>query len=59
MLNSAGRVARRDCATANTHDKHFRSMIEQFNQRMIVPTDSGFHGERDYPTNMKVCPPRT
>jgi len=59
VLNSAGRVCQWDCATANTHDKHFRPMIEPFEQQMIVLTDNGFHGSEGDPSNMKVCQPRT
>jgi hypothetical protein len=59
VLNSAGRVCGWDCATANTHDSNFRSLIEPFDEQMIVLTDSGFHGASGDPANMKVCPPRT
>jgi hypothetical protein len=59
VLNGAGRVCRWDCATANTHDKHFRTLIEPFDERMIVLTDNGFHGAEGDPPNMKVCLPRT
>ena len=59
VLNNAGRVCRWDCATANTHDKHFRPLIEPFDEQMIVLTDNGFHGESGDPANMKVCRPRT
>lgn len=59
VLNSAGRVCAWDCATANVHDSNFRALIEPFDQQMIVLTDSGFHGERGDPANMKVCRPRT
>lgn len=55
VVNSDGRVCRWDCATANTHDTHFRSMLEPFDQQMVVLTDSGFHGESGDPANMKVC----
>lgn len=59
VLNSTGRVCAFDCATANTHDSHLRSMIEPFDQQMIVLTDGGFHGAEGDPANMKVCKPRT
>jgi hypothetical protein len=59
VLNGCGRVCTWDCATANTHDKYFRSLIEPFDEQMIVLTDNGFHGAEGDPPNMKVCPPRT
>lgn len=59
VLNCFGRVCAWRCDTANTHDKHFRSIIEPFDQRMIVLTDNGFHGERGDPANMKVCAKHT
>lgn len=55
VLNSAGRVCAWDSATANTHDTHFRHLIQPFDQRMIVLTDRGFHGTHGDPPNMKVC----
>lgn len=59
VLNARGRVCAWNCATANTHDTHFRSMIQRFDQQMIVLTDNGFHGATGDPANMKVCQPRT
>lgn len=59
VLNSMGRVCAWDCATANTHDSRFRSMLEPFDEQMIVLTDNGFHGATGDPPNMKVCRPRT
>ena len=59
VLNCQGRVCRWDCATANTHDSHFRPLIEPFDQQMIVLTDNGFHGAEGDPPNMKVCQRRT
>ena len=58
-LISAGRVCAWDGATANTHDKHFRPMIEPFDEKMTVPTDNGFHGVEGDPPNTEVCHPRT
>lgn len=59
VLNSEGRACAWDCATANTHDQRFRSMIEPFDKQMLVLTDSGFHGAQGDPANMKVCAPHT
>jgi hypothetical protein len=59
VLNRFGRVCAWDCATANTPDQHFRTIVQAFDQRMIVLTDSSFHGASGDPPNMKVCQPRT
>jgi len=59
VLNHHGRVCAFACDRANTHDSHFRSMIEPFEEQMIVLTDGGFHGAQGDPANMKVCKPRT
>jgi hypothetical protein len=45
-----------DCATANVHDSHFHPLIAQFEDRLIVLTDTGFHAKNGEPANMKVCP---
>ncbi|MCA1705360.1 MAG: transposase [Actinobacteria bacterium] len=59
VLNKWGLVCAFDAATANVSDVHFRPMVAQFDQRMIVLTDSGFHGAEGDPPNMKVCKPKT
>ena len=55
VLNRKGLVTAWGCGTANVHDKSFRSMVERFDERMVVLTDSGFHGREGDPPNMKVC----
>ena len=45
-----------DCATANVHDTHFQPLIAQFEDIMIILTDTGFHAKTGDPANMKVCP---
>ena len=59
VLNQWGLVCAWDADTANTHDSRFRELIRPFEEKMIVLTDSGFHGHQGDPTNMKVCQPRT
>lgn len=59
VLNKWGLVCAWDAATANVSDVHFRPMVGQFDERMIVLTDSGFHGAEGDPPNMKVCAPKT
>ena len=55
VLNKFGLVVDWDCATANVHDSHFQPLIAQFDQRMIVLTDSSFHAHSGDPANMKLC----
>jgi hypothetical protein len=45
-----------DCATANIHATHFHPLIAQFQDQMIVLTDTGFHAKTGDPANMQVCP---
>jgi hypothetical protein len=59
VLNKWGLVCAWDAATANVSDVHFRPMVAAFDGRMIVLTDSGFHGATGDPPNMKVCAPKT
>lgn len=59
VLNKWGLVCAWDAATANVSDIHFRPMVAAFDERMIVLTDSGFHGADGDPPNMKVCKPKT
>ena len=40
----------------NVHDTHFHPVIAQFDNIMIVLTDTGFHAKAGDPANMKVCP---
>jgi len=44
-----------DAATANVHDWTFHPLIEQFDGKMIIITDTGFHAKEEDPENMKVC----
>lgn len=55
VLNRLGLICHWEAATANVSDIHFRPMVARFAQRMVVLTDSGFHGSDADPPNMKVC----
>jgi hypothetical protein len=55
VLNQWGLVCAWDCATANVYDAFFHPLIAQFDQRMIVLTDTGFHAKTGDPANMKIC----
>jgi hypothetical protein len=56
ILNQWGLICAWDCATANVYDAHFHPLIAQFEGRMIVLTDTGFHAKTGDPVNMQVCP---
>ena len=55
VVNQWGLVCAWDCATANVSDQHFHPLIAQFDDHMIVLTDTGFHAKTGDPANMKVC----
>jgi hypothetical protein len=62
VLNRKGLVAAWDCATANVSDIEFRPLVQRFDGRMIVLTDTGFHASEARggdPPNMKVCKRKT
>jgi len=55
VLNQWGLVVAWTCATANVADNIFQWLIRQFEECMIVLSDTGFHAtEGDLP-NLKVC----
>lgn len=56
VLNQQGRICAGDCRTANVHDTSFQPLVRQFEQRMIVLTDQGFHAKTGDPENLKICP---
>jgi hypothetical protein len=43
------------CATANVADNTFQWLIRQFEEQMIVLSDTGFHAAEGDPTNLKLC----
>lgn len=55
VLNQWGEVVDWACDTANVYDATFHPLIEQFDERMVVLTDSGFHSKDGDPANMKIC----
>ena len=56
ILNQWGLICAWDCATATVHDTHFQPLMAQFDDQMIVLTDTGFQAAAGDPPNMKVCP---
>lgn len=56
VLNQWGLITDWDADTANVSDQVFVPLIEQYEEQMIVFTDTGFHAKEGDPANMKVCP---
>ena len=59
VLNRLGLIVDWDCDTANVSDNTFQPLIAQFEDVMVVLTDSGFHAKMGDPANLKVCAPHT
>ena len=55
ILNQWGRIVAWESATDNVSDTKLTAMIREFEEEMIVLTDTGFHARIDDPTNLKVC----
>jgi hypothetical protein len=58
VLNQQGLAVDWDCASANVKDNHFRPLIAEYEEKMVVFVDSGFHTSPKKggdPANMKVC----
>jgi hypothetical protein len=55
LLNQWGLIVGWACATANVADNTFQWLIRQFEERMIVLSDTAFHAAEGDPTNLKLC----
>jgi hypothetical protein len=55
VLKQWGLVVARACATANVADNTFQGLIRQFEERMIVLSDTAFHAAEGDPSNLKLC----
>jgi hypothetical protein len=55
VLNQWGLVVAWACATANVADNTFQDLIRQFEEQMIVLSDTAFHAAEGDPTNLKLC----
>ena len=55
VLNKFGLVCDWDCATANVHDQTFQPLLRQYDGRMIVLADWGFHRAAGDPANVMIC----
>ena len=55
LLNQWGLIVGWACATANVADNTFQWLVRQFEDQMIVLSDTAFHAAEDDPTNLKLC----
>src|SRR5438876_2346218 len=55
VLKQWGLIVAWACATANGADNPFQGLIRQFEERMIVLSDTAFHAAEGDPTNLKLC----
>jgi len=55
LLNQYGLVVAWACATTNVADNTFQWLIRQFEERMIILSDTGFHAAEGDPANLKLC----
>ncbi len=55
LLNSWGQIVKWDCCAANLHDTVFHCAIEDFEEQIIVLSDTGLHVKAGDPTNLKIC----
>jgi hypothetical protein len=55
LFNQWGLIVGWACATANVADNTFQWLIRQFEEQMIVLSDTGFHATKGDPSNLKLC----
>ena len=55
VLNQWGLVVAWECATAHVADNTFQGLIRQFEERMIVLSDTAFHATEGDLANLKLC----
>lgn len=55
VVNQDGLVVAWEAATANVHDTRFQPLIEQFEEEMIILSDTGFNARSGNPKNLKIC----
>jgi len=55
VLNQWGLIVAWECATANVADNTLQWLIRQFEERMMVLSDTTSHAAEGDPTNLKLC----
>src|SRR3954462_7222394 len=56
LLNQWGLIVGWACATANVADNTFQWLIRQFEEQMVILSDTAFHAAEGDPSNLKLCP---
>src|SRR5947209_6128468 len=56
LLNQYGLVVGWACDTANVADNTFQWLVRQFEEQMIVLSDTAFHATEGDPAKLKLCP---
>jgi hypothetical protein len=55
IVNQQGQIVAWDYASAEVPDNAFHPLIRDFEQDMVVFTDTGFHAKTGDPANLKPC----
>src|SRR5262249_21673439 len=55
VLNQCGVIVGWACATAHVADNTFQWLVRQFEEQMIVLSDTAFHAAEGDPSNLKLC----
>lgn len=55
LVNQSGLIVAWDYAAANVADNQFHDIIRDFQEEMVIFTDTGFHAQTGDPPNMKPC----
>jgi len=55
VLHQWGLIVAWECATAKVADNTLQWLIRQFEERMIILSDTAFHATEGDPTNLKLC----
>src|SRR5262247_3897884 len=55
LLHQWGLIVGWACETANGADNTFQWLIRQFEERMIILSDTGFQAAEGDPANLKLC----
>src|SRR5207342_3506633 len=55
LLNQGGLIVGGACTTAQVADTTFQWLIRQFEERMIVLSDTAFHAAEGEPSNLNLC----
>ena len=55
LLNQWGLVVAWACDTANVADNTFQWLVQQFDGRMIILSDTAFHAAAGDPATLKLC----